>query len=453
MSSITSLGQQHLLQNSALNREEGQKAAQYQEKLALSSSQQNANGQTIQVSASVSNTVSISGYSTKSHTFVPNGVEKYQAIQEDKPKTEAANNILNFISAQLARDFAEGASAEELESRLAAGLQGFMQGYSEAAELLSGSGLLTEDIEAAIEQTYNQVLQGIDDLAQKYGVESPLSEDGVPKAEAGAVTTETLSSQGKQPVTSPEQSLAAVMDDFNKPLEDLETLLQATQMDYEGYEGKSFSFDLRTQDGDVVTITASSQQSTSFSASSVNYGDQYAGMNARGVSLEASSSASFNFSVKGELDEGEMQAIGDLLGKIGQISDTFFSGNVMDAFNLATELGFDGEEIAAFSLNLRHETYQKLDNSYGSVQQMQPQEDVQAVDKATRQFQHLARFVQMLEEARLQAEQTGVDKDTIGNVAQTLGEQRNPADERVQQMGAFLNDMLGHLENYQKVAV
>lgn len=451
MSSITPFGQNNLLQSSALYRDEGQKLTQQQEKLALSSSHQNANGQTIQVSASVSNTVSISGYSTKSHTFMPNGVEKYQAIQEEKPKTDAANNILNFISAQLARDFADGATAEEMESRLAAGLQGFMQGYSEAADILMGSGILTEDIESAIQQTYNDVLQGLDDLAEKYGVESPVSEDGLPKAEAGAETSETLSSQ-KAAVTSPQESVSAMLEGINKPMEDLETLLQATTMNYEGYEGKSFSFDLRTRDGDIVTITANSQQTTSLNATSVNYADQYANVNARGVSMERSSSSAFNFSVKGDLDEGEMQAIGDLLNKIGQISDSFFSGNVMDAFDMAMELGFDGEEIAAFSLNLKHETYQKLDNTYGSVQQMKPQEELQGVDKATMQFQHLARFVQMLEEARLQADNAGVDKNMIGDLTEKMGEQLYPGDERNEKVGKLLNDMLGRLEAYQQEA-
>lgn len=416
--------------------------------------QQNSAGQSLQVSASTSTTVSISGYSTKSHTFVPNGVEKYQAIAEDAPQTtEAAQNILSFISRQMELDAADGASTEELTSRLAAGLQGFMQGYSEAAQILTDSGLLSEDLEAEIRKTFDGVLSGIDELAQKYGVESPVGGELLPADEALAPLNQSMSSQPQvtaQQANDAPSSIAEMIQGLSQPVDDLKALLETTEIDYEGRDSRNFSFELRTQDGDVVTITASAERSVSAGYQSVNYGDQYTNVSMRGLQMEASSSSAFSFSVQGDLDEGELGAIGDLMAKVGDLSETFFAGDIAGAFDMAMELGFDGEEIASFSLNLKHETYQKLDNSYGAIGQYEPSEAQNTVaDQATFQFQQLARFVQMLEEVRVDAASAGLDNDQLTSAAERVGQQNHAGDERMQGFGKLMTTMLDALGQQQ----
>src|SRR5690606_22065747 len=150
----------------------------------------------------------------------------------------------------LATDIADGATAEEIESRRVAGYEGFMEGYSEAADILVGSGLLRPEVEDAIKQTYTNVLTGIRVLAEEYGVKSPVPDEALITDEVVMPLAPTNQTMNSNNTASPAaKTFADIIGEVNKPLEDLETLLQSTKMNYEGFESKSFSFELRTQDG------------------------------------------------------------------------------------------------------------------------------------------------------------------------------------------------------------
>jgi hypothetical protein len=64
------------------------------------------------------------------------------------------------------------------------------------------------------------------------------------------------------------------------------------------------------------------------------------------------STSRLSFEVEGSLDEGELEAIGELLDGVNALADEFFDGDVMVAFDQARKLGFDDTEIAGYSLNM-----------------------------------------------------------------------------------------------------
>jgi hypothetical protein len=70
-----------------------------------------------------------------------------------------------------------------------------------------------------------------------------------------------------------------------------------------------------------------------------------------------------NIEVDGDLNEDELAAIGDLLGKIDDIATKFFSGDVQAAFSAAGSLGVDSDQIAAYRLNLTYS--RKIAAAYG----------------------------------------------------------------------------------------
>lgn len=65
--------------------------------------------------------------------------------------------------------------------------------------------------------------------------------------------------------------------------------------------------------------------------------------------------------VQGELDEAELAAIGELVGKVEQLAADFFAGDGAKAFAAAASLGYDAEQIASFALRLsaRESLYQR----------------------------------------------------------------------------------------------
>ncbi|MFT5084300.1 MAG: hypothetical protein ACI9Y1_002354, partial [Lentisphaeria bacterium] len=157
------------------------------ESAKISLEQKNEQGQTLRVSASYSNSVTISGQTSRSQTFAANGVHKYEAIGDQAPTSKAASNILGFIAQKIERELADGATTEQLQERLSQGLEGFLKGFGEAYDILKQSDLLSPEVEEAITQTYNNVLAGVNELADNYGLESPVMQT---IGEGGAVAAD-----------------------------------------------------------------------------------------------------------------------------------------------------------------------------------------------------------------------------------------------------------------------
>nr|WP_240946435.1 DUF5610 domain-containing protein [Pseudomaricurvus alkylphenolicus] len=268
------------------------------------------------------------------------GVEASDAVQE--PSTgalKASGNILSFIEAQLKRDLADGADAEALASRLEAGLEGFKKGFGEAAEQLEEMGLLSEEMEAEIGQTYDLVLAGVEKLRERFveGISSGADNDGA---------------QAAAPVANVDMPApASIEQSFGR---------------YESAQRNEFSFSLTTADGDRVTISASSLRASI----TQQYAAQVQGLETL-LQYQRSSTAEdrFAFTVEGELDADELEAINELLGQVNDLAATFYSGDVEAAFEEALELGYDSSEITAFSLNMTQTSVQRVTEVYERVGQ------------------------------------------------------------------------------------
>lgn len=256
--------------------------------------------------------------------------------QEPMTATKAANTILGFIERRLQLDVADGATQEQLQTRLEAGLEGFKKGFAEAAEKLKALSMLSPEVEADIGDTYKQVFAGVDSLRAKF------IEDAAPKANEPAAAAE---------VTRPAQvNNIAIQEGL-----------------YEYAEARDFRFELTTQEGDKVSIRASSSLGVSVSA----------GRDAKGVygNASQSSASSFELSIEGDLNESELKALNQLLGRVDKLAGQFYAGNLDKVFDKALSLGYDDEQIASYSLNLSQVQIQQVAVAYGAFA---PETDAQA---------------------------------------------------------------------------
>ena len=445
--------------------------------------------QKVSVSYSSSSSASVtlsaqSGSVEQSLTYSVESVRGASEVDEPAERTQAASNILNFISAQLQRDVADGATEEELASRLASGLEGFLKGFNEAYDQLADSGLLTPEVKEAVQQTYQNVLDGVDELAEKLGVESPVTDEmksrfdgdaGTAEGETAAVLPEGQIDVNAS-VSAADQSakdiLAAAVANFESFREELQTRelvtrkeqeaekapsvsdrlldsLNVSGLNYNSSEKRSFEFQLRTADGDVVTISMNASRDTA-----VNYADAEDGEGEGGqLGVSQSQSGDFLFEVKGDLDEDELKAINDLLSQVGDVSATFFEGDIFEAFEMALNIGFDSEEIAGFSLNLRREVSTQVEFTYGQVAQYSPVnggETEKPLSVEDRKLSQLSDFIKMLEEVRLKAEEAGVDRDQLPGMAEFMAEEKHKDDPRFGQLRAFLENTLNSLQKHSE---
>jgi len=328
--------------------------------------------------------------SSRSHSIAPSG--PITAAEPSEHAEVAAGNILNFIEARLQMDLAASATPEELASRLEAGLDGFLQGFEEARGQLDDLGLLSDEMAAEIQGTYDLVMAGIADFEERFlqGGTIDKPEPRMIKSTASAETVEHNRSEAAQ--------------------------------------SNRFSFELTTADGDTVVINASSvgaliSESLSQSSGRVEFGHSL---------MQASyQSSEFSLSVEGELDEAEMAAINDLLGQVSELSTSFFDGDLDQAFASALNLGYDSSEIVQFSLNLSQSSVQRVTQAYqqfipSAVSALGSPDEQQAPVALTERLKPLGSFVQGLIETLESASYFSAPGDLIEQLAEFFDRPEQP---------------------------
>lgn len=145
-----------------------------------------------------------------------------------------------------------------------------------------------------------------------------------------------------------------------------ETYLRAERFS----NSESFSLQLVTQEGDTVEITfgSESQLQQAYGArNSARGSEEY-------FSLESRSSSEFGFSVQGDLNTEELDAIIGLVQDVSSLADDFFSGNLQSAWEQAGDLAFDSSQLASMDLSLEQSTSYTAVEKYREVQALdQPQ--------------------------------------------------------------------------------
>ncbi|HSC67968.1 MAG TPA: DUF5610 domain-containing protein [Cellvibrio sp.] len=268
--------------------------------------------------------------------------ETFEPLTAEK----VANNILGFIERRLQADAAEGATQEQLQSRLEAGLSGFKKGFAEASEKLEALSLLTPEVKADIDKTYDLVLEGIDALRAKFIQSTEAAPEAKPAAQAPLVVK-----------TAESKATATKLD--------VPDFLPATSsfVGYGSYEygrAREFSFELTTKEGDKVTIKAASSEGLAVEAGRAGRGNN----SVSAFNGSYASSQSFSLAIEGDLSEEELGAINDLLGRVNDLASEFFEGDLDVAFDQALNMGYDAEQIGSFSLNLAQAEIQQVTQAY-----------------------------------------------------------------------------------------
>ena len=261
------------------------------------------------------------------------------AITTTEPQSaeQTAKNILNHVQQGIESLKAQGASQERIDARLEAAKEGIAKGYAEARDMLDGMGLMTDELSADIEAGEALVYEGLDDIA--VGNTPALL---VPPQDNTGDDQSSDELQQSEPSSRP-----------------------ANAYDYSASMTRTsnrLSLEVMTQDGDRI---------------SVNFRERSGSLDlqAGGSSLSVSGfSSRFDMEVKGFLDEGELQALETLFSDVQKLSDTFFNGDLGAALEEAMNLGFDGNELASMSLDLRQRSFSSVSRAYGAASPQLPTE-------------------------------------------------------------------------------
>jgi hypothetical protein len=105
---------------------------------------------------------------------------------------------------------------------------------------------------------------------------------------------------------------------------------------------------IQTQEGDIVTLKFNAKTAVNYQAYSASDGTN----SVSGEALDIRSRARVHLSVEGNLNDDELAAVNDLVGKVGTLTDDFYNGNVDQAVNEVFNLSYDNSQLASVSLNL-----------------------------------------------------------------------------------------------------
>lgn len=242
------------------------------------------------------------------------GVPLIQTLDPSEFTPEkVADRIMGFIGTAINMARANGASEEKLQQMMVQARKGVEQGFNEAREILTGLGVFEGQIKENANRTYDLLQQGLDRL------------------------------EGKDPAESESLAMAA-----------------------SSYQERSLSLEIRTQDGDLITLTMESLRSSSRSLSSEQNSDGIRFV----TTHQTQARDSIQFSVVGELDADEQQALSALIKQIDKVADKFFDGNISNILHHASTLGFDEGEIAGFSLSMNQVEIRQASVAYRSVGQL-----------------------------------------------------------------------------------
>lgn len=139
-----------------------------------------------------------------------------------------------------------------------------------------------------------------------------------------------------------DKALAGVREELGAAAKASAELTSAQSTTYVRKDKASLA--ITTQEGDQVQIRFRNKEGVVSQTATSASGEERR--------VYAFSAGRIEIAVKGELNDEELAAITELVDKVESLAADFFAGYVQKAFEAASTLGFDAEQIAGFALKL-----------------------------------------------------------------------------------------------------
>ena len=243
---------------------------------------------------------------------------------EDFAPGKVAEGVLGFIGGRLESAKADGADTTALQKMYDQAAKGVEKGFEEARKILDGMGVLKGKVAADIDETWQRIQSGMQDIAQRL----------LPDASGG------VSNEGIALSASASRLVA---------------------------QSQTFDLEVTTREGDRLRISiaqaSASRSDSQVRASSGEQGSQ--------VSVSSQSSqlqiGAWQVEVQGDLNDAERESLQDLLGQVQDLAGAFYAGDRQGAFGRALALKMDGSQLASMALNLTQTSVRQVTETYGRV--------------------------------------------------------------------------------------
>ena len=302
-----------------------------------------------------------------------------QEKKADKPLFDfeaIVKNVLDFVTGAVNKAKADGADDDKLKGMLSDARKGVQIGIDDAVDELKESGVLNDETQEGINKSKEGIFDGLDKFEDNLFNPMPAS-------------------------------------------------VGVTQAQYASLSNNA-QYSFTTAEGDEVIISFA-DAFKSQSASSYQRGE---GGEAFVSESSQSRELSFSMSVNGDLNDKEQEAINELMENLQNVSKTFFSGDLEQAFEEAQELSLGNEQLDAFSLDLRQS---KTVAAIKGYEENKPAPEKVIADK-------VAPFNDDLREAFSKATELGIQNQLSG-IMQWLNEDQSEIDKLVDYTKAMFENL------------
>ncbi|GAC09683.1 DUF5610 domain-containing protein [Paraglaciecola chathamensis] len=370
---------------------------------------------------------------------------EFRAAQQTEQKEESkglfdfeevARNVLNFVGGAVKNAKNNGADEEALNSLLEQARAGVLKGIGMAEKDLAG--IMNDDIKTGIRRSQELIDTGLQKLRESIFGETQ-------EASAAIATKVALESQVNYERRDSGELRIRTLDGDEVMIrfEDLESFEFNQKLLKEVEEEQIFQRPVEPTKPDVVNTTENNIQND------VNKEPVAREFNAAGDTVvaeennatnthEASrvtsteryehfNSNALSFTVQGELDEDELNAIGTLVADASDLADEFFNGDIESAFNQALKLGYDEKELTGFALQLTRQEQTQSIQAYESVSHFSEDDPRGDPNKTVKPVAHyLDKMLDVFEQSRQKLESGEQYDDLINGLINQMGEVHTP---------------------------
>jgi hypothetical protein len=338
---------------------------------------------------------------------------------------EIAKNVLNFVGGAIKKAQGRGDDEGELNKLFEQATSGVLKGIKLAEQDLAG--FLNEDIASGISRSKSLIEDGIANLKREIFNPKSIDLDNTDQSVVNSITLfdEKLESRELSIRTKDGDTVNIIFEDLKQfelsqkqsqqnaqqENQDSKTILpeqvKSNNASTSVVETKSpvtdaiEDVDVITKDADAVKINTKSVEQNVFF-----YQEN-----------------SFSYSVKGELDENELRAIGQLVADTNELAKVFFNGDIQTAFNQALELGFDEQELSSFALQLTKIENTQVIKAYETVSRFDADSADSNPAKAVKPVaDYLDKLLKVLDESKAQLEDSQSKDNLINELINKLGD-------------------------------
>jgi hypothetical protein len=343
---------------------------------------------------------------------------------------EIAKNVLKFVGGAIKNAQNKGADEDKLNNLFEQASSGVLKGIKLAEQDLAG--FLNEEITNGIGQSKSLIEHGIAKLKRDIFNPQALNQENP------AISTVNSTSISYEKQESGELNIRTRDGDtVNITFEDLEQfefnqrqvlqLAQQSELDKKAAVTELANVPIDVNNAAVASAQTATPDNVDVDVSDVSIDEadkaQFITDPIQHNSIFYQEST-FSFTVKGELDEDELKAIGQLVADVNELAEEFFNGDIETAFNQALEFGFDEQELSSFALQLTKVENTAVIKAYETVSRFDSDNmDSDPVKAVKPVADYLDKLLNVLDGSRVRLKDSNSYDNIINELMNKLGEE------------------------------